>query len=400
MKFGIVSSVSESCGNAAFTQVILDSLNSDGVEAIGIPLNLDLTQSSDPSLVKLADEHISEIASSLGEFDGINIQYEPALYGPSAKLIFKRLKILVESNTNVVVTVHSLRLFTSRREPLLRQTLKYIARFQFRSAISYASTVKNLRNVAKQNRRCLNLFVKHRSKIIVHTRKSQNYIKNFWKYDQVYVHPLKFVDPVDLNSNRSRWLEKLGLSENDSLIGIFGYVSRYKGHDTALDALDNLPSNFKLVVAGRQHPQTLQEHVAIDGYLKVMLDKIEKKSIKKQNPLNKRVIFLNELSDKELIDLAASVDYSWLPYLEVGQDGSGIASILFDSSKRIVASNAKSFDELISLEPGYKCERFDIGNYLELASKTLRYQEYRNHSILKYSLESQRILYLDLLRPK
>jgi glycosyltransferase involved in cell wall biosynthesis len=400
VKYGVVSSVSESCGNAAFTQIILDSLNNSGVDAVGIALNLDLTQSSDPNLVKLADDHIGEIAKSLVSLDGINIQYEPGLYGPSSSLIYKRLKTLLEANSNVVVTIHSLRLFTSKREPLLRQTLKYLVRMQFRSAVGYAATVRNSRNVAKQNRRCVDLFVKHNAKIIVHTRKSQNLLQKFWNYDQVFAHPLKFVDASDVTSNREDWLERLGLSHTDRLIGIFGYVSKYKGHDVALEALDKLPPQFKLVIAGRQHPQTLQEHMDIDAYLKVLLENIEKKSKKSSNPLNKRIIFLNELSDEALINLAASVDYSWLPYMEVGQDGSGIASILFDVSPRVIASNAKSFDELISLEPGYRCERFDVGNYLELASKTLRYEEYRNLQNLNYSLDSQRELYLDLLTRK
>jgi hypothetical protein len=81
----------------------------------------------------------------------------------------------------------------------------------------------------------------------------------------------------------------------------------------------------------------------------------------------------------------------------VGQDGSGMASILFDLSKKVIASNSKAFDELIALEPGYKCERFDIGNYLELANKTMNYQEYRQLESLKYTLKSQEELYKSLL---
>jgi hypothetical protein len=84
--------------------------------------------------------------------------------------------------------------------------------------------------------------------------------------------------------------------------------------------------------------------------------------------------------------------------LETGQDGSGIASILFDLSKRVIASNCKAFDELIRLIPEYKCERFDIGNHLELAHKTLNYREIRKLDLpLSYSDESQTRMYIDLL---
>ena len=400
MKFGIISSVSESCGNAAFTQVLLDSINATGNTAIGVALNLDLTQSSDPELIKIADRHINEIAKTLDSFDAINIQYEPGLYGPSSKLIFNRLKTLINANSNVVITIHSMRLFTARKEPLLRQTLKYVARFQLRSAIHYYAHVTNTRNVAKQNRRCLDLFIKNNAKIIVHTQKSKLLIQKYWNYDSIYVHPLKFIDPSAVNSHRSHWLERLNLSESDTLVGVFGYISKYKGHDVALDALNELPTNYKLVFAGRQHPQTVKEYEEIDSYLKFLLQKIQLMSRKVKTPLSGRVIFLNELTDEELVDLAGSVDFAWLPYQEVGQDGSGIASILFDAAPRVIASNAKSFDELIILEPSYKSERFDIGNYLELASKTLRYREFRTPNASNYTLKSQAELYLELLTKK
>jgi hypothetical protein len=98
------------------------------------------------------------------------------------------------------------------------------------------------------------------------------------------------------------------------------------------------------------------------------------------------------------MELAATVDCAWLPYLETGQDGSGVASILFDLSKRVVASQCKVFDELFRLVPEYKCERFDIGNYMELAGKTINYFEYRNlNKRMSYSDESQTYLYLNLL---
>lgn len=399
MNFGIVSSVDESCGNASFTQIIIDSLNETGHSTTGVPLNLKLTQSSDPQLVKVANEHIHQVSKALKEFDAVNIQYEPGLYGPSAGLIYKRLKVLLTSSNRCVVTIHSTRLFTSNNEKLLRQTLKYLARFQLRRAIGYFTIVKNQQRVAKDNRRVISLFVRHSAKLIVHTRHSQDLIKEFWKYEDVHVHPLKFVKPGEHSGNRSKWFSKYDLDESDILIGIFGYVSKYKGHETALEALKQLPSNYKLVIAGRQHPQSIREHTEVDSFIEGLLTKIADYSKIEKN-FSTRIIFVNELEHREFCDLAASVDYAWLPYLEVGQDGSGIASILLELSQSVVASNAKSFDELFALEPGYKCERFDIGNYLELASKTRRYEERRNLNNLLYSVDSQRKLYLELLSTK
>ena len=399
MRFGIVSSVAESCGNASFTQVIIDSLNESGNHAIGVALNLNLTQSSDPNLVKMANQHVSEIAEELKGFDAVNLQYEPGLYGPNSTLIYRRLKTLVLANPHCVVTIHSTRLFTLAKEPLIRQTLKFVVRAQLRQAIGHIGAVKNNRRIAKNNRRVIDLFIKHNAKLIVHTRSSQLLIRNFWNYKDVYVHPLKFVDFGECKSNRGKWVKSLKLEEEDVLLGVFGYISKYKGHETAIEALRFLPTNYKLLVVGRQHPQTIREHQDIDAFLAKILYRIQEISLE-NGAFKDRIIFINELPDSEFNSLASSVDFAWLPYLEVGQDGSGIASILFELAPRVIASNAKSFEELIALEPGYSCDKFDIGNYLELASKTLRYSEKRDRNRLKFSKTSQTELYLTLLTGK
>ena len=85
-----------------------------------------------------------------------------------------------------------------------------------------------------------------------------------------------------------------------------------------------------------------------------------------------------------------------MPYLEVGQDGSGIASIVFDCASKILASNVKPFDDLLTLEENYQCERFDIGNYLELSSKTLRFSRNSGPTETRFSVASQATLYQEL----
>ena len=61
----------------------------------------------------------------------------------------------------------------------------------------------------------------------------------------------------------------------------------------------------------------------------------------------------------------------WLPYREVGQDGSGIAAICLDNAKKVVCSASFAFDENLLLDPKPNMRRFDIGNYIQLADTTL-----------------------------
>ena len=63
-----------------------------------------------------------------------------------------------------------------------------------------------------------------------------------------------------------------------------------------------------------------------------------------------------------------------LPYLEVNQGGSGIASLVLETKIKALYSNNKAFDELNKYFAN-TFSRFDIGNYMELAKKIKDYKE-------------------------
>jgi len=394
MHIAIISSIDESCGNAAFTNHLLQSLNDYGVTANGIGLNLNYTQSVDKKIRKIADNQVKKIVESLKDFDGVNLQFEAGLYGTNGKDILKRLNLLLRSGKNTSVTIHSNRIFPTN-SLTFRSLAKAFFMLRFKTIFFSVGKLQAEKRSLKLNRAVVKACVEAKVEIIVHTKKSADAIMEMFNYDRVHVHPLKFTDPGKVLPNKVPISKVLHLNSDVKTIGIFGFISKYKGIETAIEAMNYLPSNYHLVIVGRQHPQSIQEYSQIDSYIKKIIKKI------KENALTSRVHFLNELSDEELLEWAASVDFGWLPYLEVGQDGSGIASILFDIAQRVIASNAKSFDELLRLIPEYQCERFDIGNYLELAGKTLNYREMRNlqtHS--RFTCETQTKLYVDVLAPK
>jgi hypothetical protein len=146
---------------------------------------------------------------------------------------------------------------------------------------------------------------------------------------------------------------------------MFGYLSSNKGHTDALQAMQYLPHDHKLLIFGRQHPQTLSSSSVTDSYLQLLID-----IIKKDYNLKTRVFFLGELSDNDFLQVASSVDVAWLPYYETGQDGSGIAAICMDICQRVLCSTSFAFDELFKLIPYPNMMRFDVGNFMEIATKT------------------------------
>jgi len=202
--------------------------------------------------------------------------------------------------------------------------------------------------------------------IIVHTKRSKNSINWLFGHDKIAVHPLKFIDHYEPEDNKLDEIrDQLGLDPQDTLIGIFGYISSYKGHLSALQAMLDLPAHYKLLILGRQHPQTIRSGEELFPYLEDLIEFID------EHPsLKDRVFFLNELDEGSFYNIAHHVDMTWLPYVENGQDGSGICSICMDLSPRVVCSSSFAFDELFKLLPYQHTARFDIGNYKELATKT------------------------------
>jgi glycosyltransferase involved in cell wall biosynthesis len=216
------------------------------------------------------------------------------------------------------------------------------------------------------NKKAIQFLARRGSRLIVHTERAREQIKALYHYDRIDVHPLRMIQhPHAEQPNVMRRLRlNAGIEDGDTVIGIFGYISAYKGHLDALEALRLLPPNYKLFVFGRQHPQTLKTNGKVDDYLRQLQAKVLEKGI------NDRVFFMGELGHEDFQAAAASVDVVWLPYYENGQDGSGIASICLELAPRVLCSTSFAFDELFRLIRYKNAERFDIGNVLELAKKT------------------------------
>jgi glycosyltransferase involved in cell wall biosynthesis len=393
--FAIVSSYSESCGNAAFTKVLRDTIELYcKVRVEVIELDLKLLQSIDGRVRRQADAHVNEICQQLKKFDAVNIQMEAGLYGTLPHDIVRRTKQIIDANANTSVTLHSPRLIPATQSTA-RSGLKKIAQLKIISGIRELVDNRLAGIHIRINKKIIGHAVFRNRRLIVHTIRAREQIKSMYGYDKIDVHPLKFISeeftpsPYVLECIR----RELGLSDNDVLIGMFGYITDYKGHMDALRAMKHLPFNHKLLIFGRQHPQSLKSNGKIDYYLELLINTIESSKW-----LKKRVFFLGELPDEEFLQVASYIDVAWLPYYENGQDGSGIAAICMDACKRVLCSTSFAFDELFKLIPYRNMMRFDIGNNMEIATKTdmiLRRdaQIMSNEDQLLFSTRTQAITY-------
>ena len=412
-KLAIISSYNESCGNASYTEVLRREF-AKYYEVDVLSLQLDVLSSNASNIRKIADEHINELAESLKNYDYVNIQFEAGLYGNNKNDILRRVKKLIEASNNLIVTMHRIDL------PRLLFSLKTL-----KILFSSKNIVQNIRLIKneiyfKQLYRDIVKIIKNHSKkhnvnIIVHTKKDKKNIERFFDFHNVYDFPLTFLDKNQRlrkrnDKEREEFIKKYELDKNDKLIGIFGYISEYKGHETIIKALSYLPDNYKLLIFGSQHPMAIQEFSKCDPYISQLLNMVDE--LKKQEELNgkemlpkkeisitDRILFLGNLDDDDFLDALYCCDFAVLPYMEVNQGGSGIASLVLETKIKSLYSNNKAFAELNKCYPN-TFSKFDIGNYVELARKIKNYKEDYTEaidkSLEKYNLENNVRLHLDI----
>lgn len=415
-KMAIVSSYNELCGNATYTEVLRKGFSKYyAVDVLG--LRTDILGSKKRNVSKLADHHIKEIAKKLKEYDYVNIQFEAGLYGTSRASILKRVKWLIKACDNLTFTMHRVDIADSLLDKEYLKKLMYGNFFknlkQFRQNTYMAKTYEILIRYIKRKSKSRNL------NIIVHTKREKRNIRQIYGFHQVYDFPITFMDENMRKRKRDEaeiveFHRKYGLEQQDIVIGLFGFISEYKGHEVALKALKLLPANYKIIVFGSQHPMGIMKNVPVDPYIDRLLKLIEENSEKlkvdtgsdvsqgmrknveysmkkEKERLDRRVFFAGSLDDQEFIDALYTCDFAVLPYMETNQSGSGIASLVLESKIKALYSNNKAFFELQKYYPD-TFETFDIGNYNELAYKIRNYhKDYTGQierCLKKYNLEN------------
>ncbi len=185
------------------------------------------------------------------------------------------------------------------------------------------------------------------------------------------------------------------LPKDAKILGIFGFLSKYKGIHTAIRALQLLPDDYHLAVFGGLHPQEIKKSSEIHPYIGTLLAEIHvgetliqsmrsdpgagniSVSLEGADPnallqsprdISARVHFLGAPSDDDLARAMAISDIAILPYFEVGQSSSGPMSMALDMGAPIIAARNHAFLQFSQYHPG-RLNFFEIGNHLELAQK-------------------------------
>lgn len=409
-KLALISTYKVSCGIAAYAGYIEPHLN-EFFSVTVFPLNRAYFQANDGEFCKNADAEVDRICQELEHFDVVSLQFEPGIYGAHPTQSLNRLKKLISASKYVILTFHT---FLYGVLPTAKENTNKLSFAQ--KAIKRANLIlsrglrKVINNVAGRKYyhwhhiyRPLFDFIKATKNdqfyVIVHTKREARNVKSMYQINNVIDIPYNQLSKQEIaqhkqHNARPQIIKQFGLQESDKLVGFFGFLTPYKGVETAIRAMSYLPDNYKLLLFGTVHPSAITPNQAIDDYINDLLTLISANP----NPnFAKRIIFCGKTDDHAFAAAINASDYVVFPYLEVAQTSSGPTVIALELAKKIVASNNHFYNEVAEYAKGCFLQ-FDIGNYLQLAqliehfpdSLTAPALEKYNH---EYSIEKRAAKY-------
>lgn len=437
-RLAIISSYNDNCGNASYTHVLRTAFEEHmEVEVLG--LDLFLIQKPGKEFRKHADNHIKKIAARLKEFDYVNIQFEAGLYGASIPDIRRRIGWLIDAASNLIFTMHRLDPKSRSAFAIITNAIEKMSpNYYFRGMhqLAYEQLYFDVVKMCKTASERKNVW------IAVHTKRERRIVQEMYNFQNCFDYPLAFLtneqrEAAKAHNDVAAFKAKHGFPADKKVVGLFGYISAYKGIETVVRAMAHLPDDYVLALFGSQHPQTIEPNVEIDSYLKGLIEYMTKLSdetsarraaaakgapppvsagtkekdketaresarepdteaefVRTFSPhfdLLERVHFVGNLPDPEFIEALHLCDAVVLPYLEVGQSMSGVIVLALESDARMFCSNNLSFFEARKYY-GDVYHTFDIGNSLELAQKIVAgqkdFSEAREAAYKKYNVRN------------
>lgn len=405
-RLALVSTYSELCGIAAYTRSLEKQL-SEVFDVTVFDLNQYLLRSSHGRVRKFGDRHIQEICRELKDFDAVNLQLEHGTLGRTARDIFRRFSWLVRAAPRLSVTFHTM--FDAVAFDYKRW-LKAIGRLNLAEAVAIRSDYNRTHLLSAGIARRLRRAQRFKPvATIVHTRRDLWHMKYVHGLRHVYDHPLSFLSESDAarirrTASRHRFPVLDPLPREARLIGVFGFLGRYKGFDTVIRALHHLPADHHLLIFGGVHPNEIKPHQPIDPVVSSLFDagyvdtnvaeriradpapgtptisvavdgSMRDLLIQHPKDLSHRIHFLGATSDDDFLIGMAICDAVIFPYLEVGQSSSGPISQALELGCRVIASRTHTFLQFAKYHPEM-IEYFDIGNHLELSARILARPQY------------------------
>lgn len=273
----LISSYKVSCGIAAYTET-LETLLAKDFDVTVHALDQSILRSRIPHVVAAGDRQIRDLCTRLGEYDVVNLQWEPGLLGDRQDLMSKRLEWILQAAENLILTVHTVVPYPTGRSPI--DFLGFVRRRGLARAYQYFLDPE--RRYQKETYRILHERAQSGKKtfVAVHTERERLFFQNVVGFTDVFDHPLSLIHadwPRRLERDTAharRELEELYPGKK-TFVGMFGFISEYKGLHTAIRSMQLLDDSTQLLIYGGVHPGNLREREPVNSYLKELMTEIE-----------------------------------------------------------------------------------------------------------------------------
>jgi glycosyltransferase involved in cell wall biosynthesis len=396
-KLAIIGTFDDLCGIAAYVKTMVRLLG-EHFDISVFDLDQFIFKHPSPSVQRLAEAEIQQIAEALRGFDAVNIQLEHGLFGTSANMILRRLKKIIRASPTLVITFHTI--LSGERASLRSLVRSALRGHPLRGLQEFRQTRHDnvltdafysfIRREQRRRKR------RNPISIVVHTRRDSRMMRLVHGLKNIHDHPLAQLTPdrvaeIRSRADRSRFPGLGKIPPDAILLGCFGFLSPYKGFDTAIKAVALLPKHYHLGIFGATHPGGTKPFSKRDAYVTRLLSLVHAGqrllSLGKRRRLNvsvngkdlpeimaipnpadisERVHFLGALSDDDFPVAIAVCDSVLLPYREVGQSSSGPLCLGIELGKHVIATRTKAF---LQAQRYYKnrYRTIDIDNHVELA---------------------------------
>ena len=143
------------------------------------------------------------------------------------------------------------------------------------------------------------------------------------------------VPPPPVLPDRAESRRKLALDDR-FVLTMFGFISRKKDYLLALQALEILPDDFSLIIAGGKHPNDSTDYV----------DRVRAAA----GSLGPRARITEYLSREDILTVMAATDLILAPFSE--SSGSASLAVAFACGLPVLASNIAPHEEILRDTPG------------------------------------------------
>ncbi len=341
MKVLHLSTWKQRCGIADFAESIVTHLARQGVESDVFPLNTAELRYATPAELRSDYDRALRMA---GDFDLVHIQHEFGIFAGSGGLFESIanfayvLSGLRSLNRPTVVSFHGEPAFAGLVPSLESARQGGVAALH--SLVQKIRTRRVIHKLDRLWRRQVASFFDGQPgsfRVLVHTPRTRlAVIRSGLAAQCVSVMPMghSLRDPAFHSASQTAAKAQLGLAPDSILLTIFGFVTAYKGHLLAVQALKKLHPQYHLAIVGGPNLAN-----STDTTLNSILETWER-----EDP---RRLMITGFAPRETIDLYhAATDICLAPFLPGNIAGSASATWAFTSGKPTIASNIPAFSEI------------------------------------------------------